>query len=205
MLSPGDGVHWRYIICQDDSIHATAFLPVSQLRPLWQFVVSHTLKRAPSNKGLPTNVSSLSACGLWLHNFDGHINDLLYDMSNYGVHEWNGDNEWFVNWFHVQPTTEVLLSSIGSLNYWLSRTPQSIIEDCQYDPKANTVYNRLNQVFDPLLKTYQNDHHILPSVERDRIRYREYLKSQHPESPGLNLNDLSFPLSFPHPKVGRMC
>ena len=77
------------------------FLPVSQLRPRWQFVVSHTLQRAPSNKGLPTNVSSLSACGLWLHNFDGHINDLLYDMSNYGVHEWNGDNERFVNWFHV--------------------------------------------------------------------------------------------------------
>ena len=53
-------------------------------------------------------------------------------------------------------------------------TPTDILKDCQLDSNANIVYNRLNQVFDPLLKTYQRNHHILSSVERDRIHLREY-------------------------------
>lgn len=80
-------------------------------------MVEHTIKRAPSDKDSPSN--ALSKSGIWLHNDDGNMNDLVHDMSNYGVHEWNGDNEWFVDWFHVQSTPEALLASVGSLNYWL--------------------------------------------------------------------------------------
>ena len=154
-------------------------IPISELRRLWFW-----LMMSSERMNLSTEVDLKGdQTGLWIHNRNHKYDLILEGMESYGVHCWSGDNDLFVDYFALSPTTEALIDQVGTFCYWLAVTPTDLINHSLESRHARAAYDRANRIFDPLLLELCKLNHITPALERDKRRLREFVRSQRTTRP----------------------
>ena len=146
-------------------------LPISHLRDFWYWLTMNNPYEANGDDIPPRDT------GLWLHNRSYKLDPVLTGMDAHGVHQWSGDNDWFLQYFSASPTTEVLVDQMGVLGYWLYKRQEELIKWAARSHAAKTAYDRTNRALDPLWVTFRKRNQITTQLERDRRRLREYTRS----------------------------